>query len=70
MAQAQQTPRPQADRYVADPQDRLEIVSETRDRIVLKVQARDNRVGRTREFELELNSKQLQALLTFGAKAR
>ena len=58
------------DRYVADPQDRLEIISESRNMVVLKVQARDNRVGRTREFEFELNSKQLQALLTFGATAR
>ncbi|MBI2086937.1 MAG: hypothetical protein HYT69_02080 [Candidatus Zambryskibacteria bacterium] len=58
------------DRYVADPQDRLEIISESRNTVVLKVQARDNRVGRTREFEFELNSKQLQALLTFGATAR
>ena len=57
-------------RYVADPSDQLQIVRETKDTIVLYVQARDNDRGCTVQFEFDLNGSQLKSLLTFGATPR
>lgn len=57
-------------RYAADPQDELQIVAETSQKVVLKVMARNNQQGRTEQFEFELNHCQIKALLTFGGTPR
>lgn len=57
-------------RFVCDPQDKLKIVSEGPQVVVLKIEAYDRRKGRTEQFEFEINGRQIQALLTFGSTAR